>query len=327
VDFRLDDEQVALQEAVAGFGASRYPLTSVADREAAPLTRESWGELADLGVFSLLAPSADGGLDLGLVDAVLVFEQLGRHLVSGPTWWSTAAAPALLGAHDSSSIVGGFDETAAFDGLVLVEHAAELDRLVVLRRDGLFVIERDALPEPRPAEPLDPLTPVGAFDTLPTGERIGGVDAAEELRVRATVLVAALLLGISEAALAVARDYALEREQFGQPIGTFQALKHLMADMFVRTSLARSATYAAAAVVDDPVVGHGPRSVSGAKLLAGEAAIENSRAAVQVLGGMGFTWEMPPNHLLKRAWVLEHAFGSSAAHAASISASIASESA
>ena len=105
------------------------------------------------------------------------------------------------------------------------------------------------------------------------------------------MLTAAMLLGISDAALQVARDYALEREQFGQPIATFQALKHLMADMFVRTGLARSATYAAAAVLDDPEVGHVGRSVSAAKLLAGEAAIENARAAVQVLGGMGFTWE------------------------------------
>ena len=132
-------------------------------------------------------------------------------------------------------------------------------------------------------------------------------------------------VGVSDAALQVARDYSLEREQFDQPIGTFQALKHMMADMFVRTSLARSATYAAAAVLDDPVVGHLARSVGGAKLLAGEAAIDNARAAVQVLGGMGFTWEMLPNYLLKRAWVLENTFGTATSHATSIFDSVASE--
>ena len=124
-----------------------------------------------------------------------------------------------------------------------------------------------------------------------------------------TVLTAAMLLGVSECALTVARDYALEREQFGVPIGSFQAVKHILADMYVRTGLARSATYAAAAVYDDPGIDTPARAAAIAKLLAGEAALANARAAVQVLGGMGFTWAMPPNYLLKRAWVLEHSFG------------------
>ena len=145
------------------------------------------------------------------------------------------------------------------------------------------------------------------------------------MRNEGAVLSAAMLLGISEAALRAARDYSLEREQFGQPIGSFQALKHMMADMFVRTALARSATYAAAAVLDDPLVGHVGRSIGAAKLLAGEAAIENARASVQVMGGMGFTWEMVPHYLLKRAWVLEQSFGTMRDHALGISASLASE--
>ena len=99
------------------------------------------------------------------------------------------------------------------------------------------------------------------------------------------------------------------------PIGSFQAVKHLLADMYVRSALARSATYAAAAVLHDPD-GDRPRPRRGAaKLLAGEAAIDNARTAVQVLGGMGFTWEMLPNYLLKRAWVLEHVFGAAEDHA------------
>ena len=122
--------------------------------------------------------------------------------------------------------------------------------------------------------------------------------------------------------MTVARDYALEREQFGVPIGSFQAVKHMLADMFVRTGLARSATYAAAAVYDDPGIGTPARAAAIAKLLAGEAALANARAAVQVLGGMGFTWDMPPNYLLKRAWVLEHSFGTSDAHALALGSSI-----
>jgi len=119
--------------------------------------------------------------------------------------------------------------------------------------------------------------------------------------------------------------YSLEREQFGVPIGSFQALKHIMADMYVRVGLARSATWAAAAVLDDPEVGDALRSIGAAKLLSGEAAVENARASIQVLGGMGFTWQMAPHFLLKRAWVLDQTFGTPTSHALAISASLAEE--
>jgi alkylation response protein AidB-like acyl-CoA dehydrogenase len=131
-----------------------------------------------------------------------------------------------------------------------------------------------------------------------------------------------MLLGVSETALASSRRYALDREQFDVQIGSFQAVQHLLADMYVRTALARSATYAAAAVLDDPGVGDPLRAIAAAKILAGEAALENARTAIQVHGGIGFTWEMPTNYLLKRAWVLEHSFGDADSHALSISAAI-----
>jgi alkylation response protein AidB-like acyl-CoA dehydrogenase len=108
----------------------------------------------------------------------------------------------------------------------------------------------------------------------------------------------------------LATEYARGREQFGRPIGGFQAVKHILADMFVRQELARSAAYAAGATLDDPAVGSAPRAASAAKLVAGEAAMKNARACVQVHGGMGYTWEIPAHYYLKRAWVLENVFGS-----------------
>jgi alkylation response protein AidB-like acyl-CoA dehydrogenase len=131
-----------------------------------------------------------------------------------------------------------------------------------------------------------------------------------------------MLLGVSDAALEASSRWALEREQFGVPIGSFQAVQHLLADMYVRTALARSATYAAAATLDDPGIGDPVRAGAAAKLLAGEAALENARVAIQVHGGMGFTWEMPPHYLLKRAWVLDHAFGDGDAHALALGTAI-----
>jgi alkylation response protein AidB-like acyl-CoA dehydrogenase len=312
MEFRLDEEQLELQDAVRRFCAARFPLEQLARREGAPLDGAAWRELAELGVFGLRAPASDGGLGLGLVEGAIVFEQLGAHLVGGPVLWSTLAAPWVEGAARGERRVGGVDD----DGEpALVEHAGEIDALLILRADGAYLCGGAELPDFEPLAPLDPLTPVGRCAALPRGTRVAGEREARELRLAGTVLASALLLGVSSAALECARRYALEREQFGAPIGSFQAIQHLLADMYVRTALARSATYAAAAVLDDPELGDPPQASDAAKLLAGEAALENARAAVQIHGGIGFTWEMPPNYLLKRAWVLEHAFGSAEAHA------------
>ena len=134
-----------------------------------------------------------------------------------------------------------------------------------------------------------------------------------------------MLVGAAQGALDVARDYALEREQFGVPIGSFQAIKHLLADMFARVELARAATYAAAAIAADPRAGDPARPAAAAKLLAGEAGIANGRAAVQILGGMGFTWDMLPHLFLKRSWVLEHLFGTASTHAAHLGSALGEE--
>ena len=111
--------------------------------------------------------------------------------------------------------------------------------------------------------------------------------------------------------------YSLERQQFGRPVGSFQALKHLMADMHVRASIAESAVLVAAVALDegdgdgdDPV-----RAVHTAKLVATEAAMKNAKTAIQVHGGMGYTWEVDAHLHLKRAWSLDTVFGTAAEHA------------
>jgi hypothetical protein len=239
-------------------------------------------------VFGLLLGDGDDGL--GPVEAAIAYEQLGSHLAPGPVLWTVLAAPLVPGAATGEVVVGG---VLAEQG-DLVEHATDLDVVLVVG-DDTVVAHRLASVEP--LDPLDPLTPVGRCRYDGPGEVVGAASGVREL---GTLLSAAMLSGIAARALEVARGYALERHQFDVPIGSFQAVKHLLADMYVRAGLAQSATYAAAATGGDP---------TGAKVLAAEAAITNAGTAVQVLGGMGFTWDMLPNHLLKRAWVLEHAFG------------------
>lgn len=323
MDFHLDDDQLALQDHVARFCRARWPLERIAERSGAALDRAEWSELAGLGVTSVMIDEVRGGLGLGAVEAAVVFEQLGRHLAPGPLLWSALGAIVIDETAGSGRIAGGVEDAGAAP--YFVEHAAHIDTLIVLRPGGVWRVDAAQLPAATAAEALDPLSSVGVFASLPAGARVGDGEAAARLRRVGVVLCAALQLGIAGAALDVAVAYSLEREQFGVPIGSFQALKHLMADMYVRVGLARSATWAAAAVLDDPAVGDADRSASAAKLLAGEAAVENARASIQVLGGMGFTWEMPPHFLLKRALVLDQAFGTPTSHALALAASLEKE--
>jgi alkylation response protein AidB-like acyl-CoA dehydrogenase len=322
MDFRLDEQQLELQDTVRRFCAARFALERVNQRDGQPLDRSAWREMAELGVFTLLVAEAGGGLGLGVAEGAIVFEQLGAHLVPGPVLWSALAAPCIDGAASGHRVVGGVEQTDAADEPIVVEHAGEIDSLLILRADGVFVCDASDLPSSDPLTPLDPFTPVARFDALPRGTHIGGERAASHMRLVGTVLSAAMLLGLSDVALESSRRYALHREQFGVPIGSFQAVQHLLADMYVRTVLARSAIYAAAAVLDDPAISNPLRACAAAKLLAGEAAVENARSAIQVHGGIGFTWEMLPNYLLKRAWVLEHVFGNADSHALAISSSL-----
>jgi len=320
MDFRLDEEQIALRDAVRRFCAARCGRDELARRDGQRVDRDTWRAMAELGVFSLLVSAAHGALGLGVVEGAIVFEQLGAHLVSGPVLWTTLAASYVDGAARGERLVGGVEHFAGSGEPIVVEHAGEIDALLMLRNDGVFLCAGSDLPAFAPIAPLDSLTPVGRADALPRGVRVGDARDAANMRLVGTVLSAAMLLGVSDAALESSRRYALDREQFGVPIGSFQAVQHMLADMYVRTALARSALYAAAAVLDDPEIGDPLSASATAKLLAGEAAVENARVAIQVHGGMGFTWEMLPNHLLKRAWVLEQAFGDADTHALALGA-------
>ena len=127
MEFRLDEGQVALQETVARFCAARVPLDLVAGREGEPLDRATWQEMAGLGVFGLLLPEDAGGAGLGAVEAAIVYEQLGSHLVPGPVLWTILAAPLVDGAASGEVVVGGVLADDVVDGEAIVEHATDLD--------------------------------------------------------------------------------------------------------------------------------------------------------------------------------------------------------
>lgn len=323
MDFRVTEDQEALREGVRSFCEGRLPfesLAALASRERGGFDAELWKELVELGVFSLRLPEAEGGVGLGSAEAVLVFAELGRRLVPGPVIWSHLAAGLVPGAADGTTVVGGLERLHHDSEPLLLEHLKALDVLIVLRSTGVFRVDPKALAVQPVTPPTDPLTPLHHVASLPEGERLGSVEDAMRLRRDGAALAAAFSLGLAEEALAQAVAYAKERHQFGRPIGSFQAMQHMMADMFVRQEKARAAVYAAGATLDDPRAGDPVRAVAAAKLLADEAAERNARACIQIHGGMGFTWEMPPHYILKRAWVLERVFGDGAEHAAEVAA-------
>jgi alkylation response protein AidB-like acyl-CoA dehydrogenase len=321
MEFGLDEGQLELQQTVARFCVDRFPLDTIVEREGLPTDQGRWSEMAELGILGLFA-DGDPSAGVGVLESALVFEQLGSHLVPGPVMWTVLAAPFVEGAASGERRVGGVMDVDVVDGSAIVEHGAEIDVVLVARSDGLFAHRVDELPPAEPLDPLDPLTPVSRHHGLDGGSCVADREATERLLMVGTVLTAAQLVGVAWRSLEVARAYAVDRHQFGVPIGSFQAVKHLLADMHVRSGLAQSAAYAAAAMVQDPGNDDPLRAAGAAKLLAGDAAVANAGTAIQVLGGMGFTWEMLPNHLLKRAWVLEQSFGTADDHALRLGAAL-----
>jgi alkylation response protein AidB-like acyl-CoA dehydrogenase len=313
LDFELTELQTELAAGIRRLCDGRFALEEVRAREGTSrvVDRAGWQQLGEAGVFALCLAEEAGGVGLGLTEAAIVFEELGRALVPGPLVATHLAAGLIDGAATGSAVVGLVEVPSDGSAVVplVAEHLDDLDVLLTLSAQGIAAVDPRTVDATPLARPMDPLTPVWAADALPPGEAMAGPEIAAWWRRDGTVLTAALQVGIAAWATERAVEYAKERRQFGRPIGGFQAVKHLCADMAVRTELARCAVHAAAVTVDQPDVGDGPAAAAGAKLLADEAALLNGRSCIQVHGGMGFTWEVPAHLAYKRGRVLATQFG------------------
>jgi len=317
MDLTLGPEQESVRDAIRGMLADRLPIARI--RAQPEIDDAVWREAGDLGWFTLGLPESAGGAGYGLPEEMILFVELGRALAPGPWLGTLLAAHALTGAAGSrrvavvddpadalvrdARLTGTADAVAdavGIDGLLVV--GGTRVRWVAADARGLTIAVRRS---------IDPTRPLGRV-------RFDGVAAddvradAAALRTRATVLVAAEAVGVAERTLEASVAYAKVRQQFGRPIGSFQAVKHRCADMAVRAEVARSiTTWAAIALRDDEP--DAARTVREAKALAGDAALANASDNVQNHGGMGYTWEADAHLYLKRAWLLEHQFGSRAA--------------
>ncbi|MFD7721328.1 acyl-CoA dehydrogenase family protein [Streptomyces sp. NPDC059814] len=295
MDFRLSEDQRALRTGIRELLAGRFGRERMrtALDGGGGVGRELWRELGAAGLFALRLPGTAGGVGLGLPESVLMFDEIGRALLPGPLAATQLAAGAVKGAAEGEAVV------ALAEAGRPVGHLADADALLVLDGDRARVLTggvfRQVVREARPVRSLDPGTPLWRVPDLAAHDGEPLQDGAR-LRREGALLTAAEQLGGAARSLESAVQHAGEREQFGAPIGSFQAVKHLCAGMLVRAETARTAVYAAAVTAD-------PVEIAGAKLLADEAAVGNARDCLQVHGGMGFTWEADVHLHLKRAWL------------------------
>jgi alkylation response protein AidB-like acyl-CoA dehydrogenase len=269
--------------------------------------RKVWARLADLGVTALAVPEHLGGLDAHPVDLVVALERLGRWCVPGPVAESVAVAPALLAGDDRCGdlAAGELIATVALPPGMPRAVDAEAAGLVLLARDGAVF---DATVHDGHAS-VDPSRRL--FDVSASGTgRPADVRRAAQFGALAT---AAQLVGAGHALLEASVAYAGQRAQFGRVIGSYQAIKHKLADAHIALELARPLVYGAALALanDSPDTA---RDVSAAKVAAGDAALLAARSGLQTHGAIGFTAEYDLSLWLLRVQALYSAWGTPAMH-------------
>lgn len=322
MDFRLTEDQVALVEGVRDFLAGTHGPETLRALDADPSRRSPAiaASLAEMGLPGLMAAPAHGGMGLGTVEAVLIAVEAGRVALAEPLIDSAFVALPLLAAAGRDDLVAAIADGGA---RVALQHpvnpwVADLDgasHVLSARAGGLLIGTAAAQ---QPADSVDPLRRL-AWPVTVAGTPVAG--SADALLDRAALMSAAQALGTAEAMLALSVDYAGTRQQFGQPIGAFQAVKHSLASIAVAIEFARPVLLRAAYAIDatEP---NASVHVSHAKLAACDAACAAAETAIQVHGAMGYTYEVDLHFWMKRAWALAGAWGDRAFHLARIETAV-----
>ena len=282
----------------------------------------AWQRLAELGVLALLVPSERGGMGGDEVDVVPLLEEAGRVALGEPLI-GTLAAVSVVDRDWSTRIASGDAVVAVGAGPGDLVADAEVADLLLLERDGaLYAMPRDAVT-------VEPATAVDTAARLArvTWESTGAtrLDAEpDDVFDRAALDASAQLVGVAQGMLDMAVRYAKEREQFGKPIGSFQAVKHQLADVYIGIEFARPVVLRAAWSVARSLPSRG-RDVSHAKHAATEAAQRAARVALQVHAGIGYTYEHDLHMWLKRAWTLAALYGTASWHRARVARAVLDE--
>ena len=295
--FAFSDDQLALRDALRDVLAKECTPAHVR----AAWTNDTgrvpglWAQLADMGVIGLLAPEDDGGLGLTFVDLVLMLEETGRHALPEPIVETAAWGVLLFGRTDLTIAAGEHWVPWADTADVICTAEGRFDRVDV---------ELAARPS------VDGARRLFEVEGVPAPIDLAGVGAAYE---RGVVGIAAQQCGLADHMLEMTADYVRERKQFGVPVGSFQAVKHHLANARIALEFARPLVYRAAASIaaGEP---DAPVHASMAKAKADAAALQTSRAALQCHGAIGYTTEYDLHLFLKRSWALARSWGDRTFH-------------
>lgn len=326
MEFDFNETQYLFRDTVRDFLRDRLSPTALRAiwDEAHHYDHRVWRQLADMGIAGLLVDADHGGLGASPVDAILILEECGAFALPEPVVETALIAPLLLAEFGTEAQQAAWlPGIAAGEVLVAVADTAQAaivpdglgaDLVVVVHDDGVHLVERDGV-RGRPLRGADPSRRLAecSFDLGPS-TLLSADPASTSLvaRVGATG-TAALLVGLSQQLLTMTRDYVLTRQQFGRAVGGFQAVKHRLADVAVQVEAARSLTWNAGYRLgtDTDAV---PSAAALAKGAASRAGAVANAAALQLHGGIGFTWEHDLHLWLQRGKAWEQAFGDTVHH-------------
>ncbi|HYI45099.1 MAG TPA: acyl-CoA dehydrogenase family protein [Actinomycetota bacterium] len=326
MDFEFDSEQLALRDLARDVFEKESSPARLRDLwEGGPRDSTVWKTLAEVGLLGLTVPEDYGGSGRDEIDLALVLEEAGRAALPEPLLETVAVAAPLLSE-------AGLDEQrqrwlpaiAAGDAVATVQLEAspfavdaDVADVVIVEQDG----ELHAVPKGFSFEPVDGedrARRLFTIDAKTSSETRTNGDTPDTL-ARCATAAAAFLNGVALRLLDMSVTHVSARQQFGRPVGSFQAVKHKLATVHVLVDSSRSATWYAAYALARKLPDR-QRAASVAKAYASDAAAVAGTEALQVHGGIGFTWEHDLHFWLKRGKALEQAYGSAAEHRRRLSA-------
>jgi alkylation response protein AidB-like acyl-CoA dehydrogenase len=327
MDFRFTDEQLMMGSVLRDLLADLCQPSDLRRLMAseAPRDERRWSAIVEMGVAGALVAEDQGGLGLQPVDFVLGAEACGYACLPEPLVENAGVALPLLAALPGEATQPWLAAALAGEATIAVQHPvnpfmADADTagaLLLVTDNGLHLVPRDAVRlTVQPS--VDPFRHLFTteFDASAWPPLVGPDETNRLLAAaldRGALFAAAQLLGIAQRCVDLAVAYAKERQQFGKPIGSYQAVKHHLATAQVRIEFARPVVHAAAACLPQADLFSRAR-ISHAKLAAGEAADLAARTAIQVHGAMGYSWEVDVHFFLKRAIALQTWWGPPALH-------------
>jgi len=336
VDFRFGDDPLLFQSTLRDFLEKEHTpeVLRALWRQPFPRSNALWKKLAELGVPGLLVPEAQGGLGMSEIEGVLLHEEAGRAALGEPLVATSAVAVPLLRDLGGALADEWLPRIAAGEARIAVGHPAlrfvedaEGADLLLLPHgeDALFAVApASARIAPQPAN--DPSRRVAsvAFDASSSRRVAHGAPARALFAAaldRGALACAAQALGACDRMLVLSVAYTSQRKQFGKPIASYQAVKHMLANAKVKLEYARPLVMRAAWSVAHGAATRAPH-VSMAKLAACEAARFAARVALQCHGAIGYTWEQDLHLFMRRAWTQDQSWGRAPFHLARVRAAI-----